>query len=247
MKWFFACVLAAVLIVPLWYLYTNQRQQEVQPPLAHEQLPHPGSGQRLVLIDELAELPPRRDPAQAQALSEQAPLIAEPANNQEEMIKQQPASKPSVAAAQACFRLQGFESAQAIQRARKILERRGAQVIRQGEQPIGNVNYWVFLAPAATQTEALQALHQLQHLGVKDVYLLRSGLKANAISLGVFSSESTARQRVREIQALKLQPQIEPLDKSRVQSWLEFTLPANSAQEKELAQEFKGLLLRPCN
>ena len=72
MKWFFACVLAAVLIVPLWYLYTNQRQQEVQPPLAHEQLPHPGSGQRLVLIDELAELPPRRDPAQAQALSEQA-------------------------------------------------------------------------------------------------------------------------------------------------------------------------------
>lgn len=83
-----------------------------------------------------------------------------------------------------------------------ILKERFAQysVSRQVVPAEGN-GWWVFIPPQAGKSEAEKKAGELRQLGVNDYFIVQEGVSRYAISLGVFSSEKGAQERLTELKA----------------------------------------------
>lgn len=81
-----------------------------------------------------------------------------------------------------------------------ILKERFAQfsVSRQVVAAEGN-GWWVFIPPLAGKAEAEKKAGELRQLGVNDYFVVQDGANRFAISLGVFSSEKGAQERLNEL------------------------------------------------
>lgn len=74
----------------------------------------------------------------------------------------------------------------------KNLKIEGYESVLQALELSREVQYWVLLPPFSTRKEALQSLKELQTKKI-DSYLLSSGEMKNAISLGLFKHEQSAK------------------------------------------------------
>ena len=74
------------------------------------------------------------------------------------------------------------------------------RVRRQVEPGEGN-GWWVFIPPLAGKAEAEKKAGELRALEVTDYFILQDGPSHHAISLGVFSSEKGAQDRLTELKA----------------------------------------------
>ncbi len=74
------------------------------------------------------------------------------------------------------------------------------RVKRQVEPGEGN-GWWVFIPPLAGKAEADKKASELRALEVTDYFILQDGASRFAISLGVFSSEKGAQERLAELKA----------------------------------------------
>lgn len=74
------------------------------------------------------------------------------------------------------------------------------RVKRQVEPGEGN-GWWVFIPPLAGKAEADKKASELRALEVTDYFILQDGASRYAISLGVFSSEKGAQERLNELKA----------------------------------------------
>ncbi|MFN2330053.1 MAG: SPOR domain-containing protein [Chromatocurvus sp.] len=83
----------------------------------------------------------------------------------------------------------------------------------QTEEPSG---YWVYL-PAMPRADARRTINELAAKGVKDYYLGRQ----NFISLGIFSDERSAENRLQEMIALGYQPRMEQYFVTREVYWVD--------------------------
>ena len=70
--------------------------------------------------------------------------------------------------------------------------------------------FWIYLAPHESREDAMQILQELRHKGVSDYRLVRRGNLVNAISLGVFSSQSAVNKRLAELQNKGYKPIVVP-------------------------------------
>lgn len=61
--------------------------------------------------------------------------------------------------------------------------------------------YYVLVPAASNRTEAKATLAKLRKVGVKDTWLFAAGPLKNSISLGLFSRQTNAQQRARQLQA----------------------------------------------
>ena len=61
--------------------------------------------------------------------------------------------------------------------------------------------WWVFIPPLAGKAEAEKKAGELRALEVTDYFILQDGPSRHAISLGVFSSEKGAQDRLTELKA----------------------------------------------
>lgn len=62
--------------------------------------------------------------------------------------------------------------------------------------------YWVYFAPRANRTEAEKKVEEIKALGVSEYFIVQDSVTyRDAISLGVFSSESAANERLTSLQA----------------------------------------------
>ena len=59
--------------------------------------------------------------------------------------------------------------------------------------------YYVLIPPLASRAEGIRKLRELREAGVDDIWLFRSGEFNNAISLGLFSREQTARRHAANV------------------------------------------------
>lgn len=74
------------------------------------------------------------------------------------------------------------------------------RIKRQIEPGEGN-GWWVFIPPLAGKAEADKKAAELRALEVTDYFILQDGVSRHAISLGVFSSEKGAQDRLSELKA----------------------------------------------
>ena len=168
------------------------------------------------------------------------------------VLKPKPAAEtpPSApAAAGSCLEWGGFSVAEAP-RAAQALEplALGARLSqRRSDEKAG---WWVFIPPQANRATALKKAAELKSLGIDDFFVLQDEGKLRwAVSLGVFSSEEAARNRLealkvkgvrsaqtgeRESQVVKISFQVRNPD------------AALQAKLKELSRASPGTEIRDC-
>lgn len=156
---------------------------------------------------------------------------------------------PSAAAAGNCLEWGGFSVAEAP-RAAQALEplALGARLTqRRSDEKAG---WWVFIPPQPNRAAALKKAAELKSLGIDDFFLLQDEGKLRwAVSLGVFSSEEAARNR---LEALRVKGVRSAQTGERESQVVKISFQVRSADAalqtklKELARASPGTEIRDC-
>lgn len=118
----------------------------------------------------------------------------------------------------ACFSFGPFAERERAQRLQEWLDARETRTGLRRETANGDQLFWVYLA---TEADAEATLRELQSRGIKDVSLIEKGNLQNAISLGLFSSQASVNQRLRELQNKGYQPVVVPYNEDRAVFWVD--------------------------
>ncbi len=98
-----------------------------------------------------------------------------------------------------CFRTGIFKQRSTAEKALQWLQNRGVKATLKTHGQQEKTGTWLYLPPFRNRTLARQAEQELARRGVRDYYLMTKAPWNNAISLGVFSTESNATRRLAEL------------------------------------------------
>lgn len=125
-----------------------------------------------------------------------------------------PAAKPQ------CFSVGPFADAAAADAARAKLQPLAQKVSSRSLASGGNSRGWRVYLPAASAEAAQATAQRIREAGFSDLFVM-SGAEANAIALGRFRSEESARKRGAELAAKGFSAKVEALGDSAGQVWLD--------------------------
>ena len=141
--------------------------------------------------------------------------------------KPKPAPRPKSQAVQICYALGPFDGISQAKPISEKLQDLGAFTFERlvtTESPMG---YWVYLPSFNSWNDAKDKVGDLEKKGIKDMFIVGRGKMKNAVSLGLYKSEDTAKERVSDIkklgEAAKIQPQFQQLDTY----WIDIDVDAN--------------------
>jgi len=100
--------------------------------------------------------------------------------------------------------------------------------------------YWVILPASESRKEANKHIQKLKKLKVKDYFLVATGSRQNAVSLGVYSQKKLARRRVDEMIRLGFVPRMESVALPRKVYWLEWYKDAKKQLSSTSLAEIKN-------
>ncbi len=153
------------------------------------------------------------------------------------------------ATAGACIEWGGFAVAEAPKAEQALAPLAlGARLSqRRSEETAG---WWVFIPPQANRAAAQKKTAELVALGIDDYFMLQDEGKMRwSVSLGVFSSEEAARNRLEALRAKGVRSaQIGARDTQVAKIWFQLRAPEAALQAKlrESAQGFPGTEVRDC-
>lgn len=131
-----------------------------------------------------------------------------------------------------CLSLGPFAEAAAAERARAQLRPHALQ-LRQRRGFSGTPDAWsVLLPPFASAAEAEAAARAIAAAGFEDYFVMREGARANAVGLGLYNNERSARQRVERLTAAGFPAELEPTGAGPAQYWLDLAVPADFDAER---------------
>lgn len=138
-------------------------------------------------------------PALPAAAKDEAPVEAKPpAEEAKSEAPKVDAPKPEVAPP-VCLAWEHLASAEA-DKINALLSSKFADFKLERQLVAGEGNgWWVFIPPQAGKPEAEKKAGELRQLGVGDYFIIQEGPNRFAISLGVFSSEKGAQERLGEV------------------------------------------------
>ncbi len=99
----------------------------------------------------------------------------------------------------------------------------GALHSRYAGAPLG---WRVLLPPFATPAAAGAVAEAVREAGFEDYYVIRGGAEANALALGQFRGESSARERAKKLIAAGFPAHVEPVGAGPAEHWLEIAAAA---------------------
>lgn len=121
-----------------------------------------------------------------------------------------------------------------------------AKVIKTTEAKTSS--YWAILPAPATVKEANQLVQKLKDKGLKDVRRFVTGELENAISLGLFSSETNAKKRARSVEKLGFLAIVKPKVDEKDQFWLEYMQsPGLKLPMKGVRTNFPEVQIKTCS
>jgi len=94
--------------------------------------------------------------------------------------------------------------------------------------------FWIYLAPQESREGAMEVLQELRIKGVSDYRLVRRGNLVNAISLGVFSSQSAVNKRLAEMQSKGYKPVVVPYSGVKRVYWVDVKLESLSGNLEDI-------------
>ncbi len=251
MKWW--CVgLLALNVLYFGFEYNRHVGQIVRQGFGEARLPDGVA--TLTLLRERPEPPALRDEpterseAAAAAQNEPpTPVVAEQTepepSPQAEVAPQEPAEPeaPPPQVRLACASMGAFPSPDEADQARQRIggqhiEGSETRVRRRGEQEVVARRYWVYLDNQGSEALARTRLTELAAKGVEDYLLNRTGNPKNAISLGLYSTESSVKARVAALERLGFRPAVQERHRTREIYWLDI------AAREEVLSEIRAAL-----
>lgn len=158
-------------------------------------------------------------------------------------------SGKAAAAPAACGEWGGFAVAEApkAEQALAPLALGGRLVQRRSDETAG---WWVFIPPQPSRAAALKKTAELKSLGIDDYFVLQDeGKQRWAVSLGIFSSEDAAKNRLESLRAKGVRSaQTGERDTAVSKVWFQVrgADAALLAKLRETAQGFPGTEVRDC-
>ena len=98
--------------------------------------------------------------------------------------------------------------------------------------------FWIYLSPSETKDEAKVAIADLKGKGVQDYRLINKGNLQNAISLGLFSTQSAVNRRLNELKNIGYQPIMVPYHKTDFIIWVDAKVDTKDNTEGNILTEF---------
>lgn len=144
--------------------------------------------------------------------SQHAPLNADRLSLRSSSNTSQPAARPATVQPPAlCVEWRGLEAADFIRAREQLKAMTGNHVMSFTEVPLES-RQWVIFPPLPSPAAAQAKLDELTAIGVTDMFIVKSGVWANALSLGLYANEDLARRRVRELEeknvhGIRIEPQ----------------------------------------
>ncbi len=98
--------------------------------------------------------------------------------------------------------------------------------------------FWVYLAPQSSRQGAEAMVSTLAAKGIGNYRLIDRGDLANAVSLGLFSSQADVNKRLQQLREQGFQPVVVPYAKVRKIHWVDVRLPKDDALLKDVYAGF---------
>lgn len=121
-----------------------------------------------------------------------------------------------------CYTLGPFKAVDDADKVREELKGVGLTAKRRMSTDNTRKGLWVLLPPASSHAAARKTIDALKSKGIKDYFLVATGDKANAVSLGVFSQADTAQRRFEQIVKLGFKPVIQHVNLPLREYWLDW-------------------------
>ncbi|MDH3354300.1 MAG: SPOR domain-containing protein [Chromatiales bacterium] len=96
-----------------------------------------------------------------------------------------------------CLKVVGDWDIDRLELIKEQLIAKEKRIISEGKERRKKVNYWVVIPPFESRQEAITAKRQLQNEKIIDSFIIKSGARANALSLGLYSNEAGALRRAK--------------------------------------------------
>ncbi|HHI92971.1 MAG TPA: hypothetical protein ENK04_05565 [Gammaproteobacteria bacterium] len=155
--------------------------------------------------------------------------------------------KPRESREPTCFTLGPFARNDVAKRSTKALTALGVDVKHREVSQRTPRGHWVYLPASKSYQAARRKVKELQKKGLKDLYIMGKGSHENAISLGLFTRESAANSRFRQVKKLGLKAVLETQYRVNQQIWLDLAVPGNRtsavASIVTMADSLKGVEL----
>jgi len=218
-KWLVVLMLLVNAGIAIWQVNfaALPRNDSVTAPVAL-----PGHVNRLLLLSELEEERLRERTA--------VEINVPPPSDADEVA-------PESAGSSLCFSVGPLSSAEDVERVGDWLASLGGvSDLRESERREVS-RFWVFLRPFASRAEALEQVEAMELNSIEDIYVIPRGDMANAISLGLYSRESSLERRLAELKSKGFEPEVAPRYESRKASWYdvqfggEFAYPIDNFTE----------------
>jgi hypothetical protein len=98
-----------------------------------------------------------------------------------------------------CVEWRGLEAVDFVRVREQLKGMTSDHVMSFTEVPLQS-RQWVIFPPLPSRAAALAKLAELTAVGIQDVFVVKAGSWANALSLGLYANEEMARRRVRELE-----------------------------------------------
>ena len=138
--------------------------------------------------------------------------------------------------APACFHIGPFPDSGLVARAETRLNELQLTYSRRSDETRQATGYLVYLPPLPSPQAAERRRQELTRLGFKDHALMQEEGMQNAISLGLFSVEANAENRVRELAAKNVQARIQSFQQTRTRFWLDVAVKVPSETADKIRQ-----------
>ena len=118
-----------------------------------------------------------------------------------------------------CYSLGPFADKKQADLVSGILKSSGIKAKRRVSKDARRKAYWVLLPPAESREAAQKSVARLKQLKVDDYFMVVTGEKTNAVSLGVYTKFESAHRRIKEMQDLGFKPEFEKVELPKREYW----------------------------
>lgn len=252
MKWLFIFLLLGNVVYLGWELDRETSMRVSR----QSSLPRiPADADRLRLVQELQSLPPLRDSEVVSVPA--APVAAETTTPAGTPVAEDIAGDVNAGegadepldgftvsggvdsyATSACFSFGPVaDEAQAMSLRDWLVGVGGSSQVRHTDEQ-GRQLFWVYLAPQESRQEAMTTIRSFREKGVQDFRLIVTGNLQNAISMGLFSSQSAVNKRLNELEKKGYKPVVVPYSDGKRVYWIDARLREDAALPGIMSGEF---------
>ena len=243
MKWFFILLLLFNVIYLGWEL---DREAHMKMQNAVSGLNVPATAKRLLLVTEMDSLPEARSTEDmievVGSMQQQTEDSGQPMTSDELVVDMPDMSlgDMGVEMTESCFTFGPLAEARQVQGLTDWFRSRAAWTQTRSSDKKGRELFWIYLAPRESRESALAMLEDLQNRGIRDYRLINRGSLENAVSLGLFSSQSAVNKRLSELKEKGYKPIVVPYSNADQIYWLDVRVTSGPDIIEEMYAGYPG-------